>query len=228
MLWAIALGACGGQSIQAIAPIQAPAVIVQPSPKAADVSPTPGVVNPPVPVTYNEAKGLLAIHCVKCHGPGGQKSDVTFDSLEKVIAAKVEILKRIKDSNGLGPMPPKASQGPEWPDDRKKILGWLEKYDGASTPLPTPTEEPSASGVYIGEIKTILDTACASCHKASGMPGASDYPMETFAQVKQARSGIVVAIESGSMPKYQSTWKTTAEGAKVLKWLKAPGELKEQ
>ena len=48
----------------------------------------------------------------------------------------------------------------------------------------------------------------------------------TLAGIKADKKAMIAKITAGAMPKGNPTWKTTADGKTVLKWLKTGADLK--
>ena len=59
-------------------------------------------------------------------------------------------------------------------------------------------------------------STCGGCHAQ----------FTTLAGIKADKKAMIAKITAGAMPKGNPTWKTTADGKTVLKWLKTGADLK--
>lgn len=66
------------------------------------------------------------------------------------------------------------------------------------------------------EVKPILDSKCNGCHHGG---------FGTLEGVKTYRQSMIEALSNGVMPRFQPTWKDTADGKKVLDFLRHSPEL---
>jgi hypothetical protein len=57
---------------------------------------------------------------------------------------------------------------------------------------------------------------CGGCHAQ----------FNSLAGIKADKTAMIARINAGSMPKFNPTWKKSADGKKVLKWLKTGADLK--
>jgi cytoskeletal protein RodZ len=92
----------------------------------------------------------------------------------------------------------------------------------ASTTNPAPGSGPSTgptaatgSVTYAGQIKSLLDKYCVTCHKAGG--ARSNSPLDTYPSTTLAQDS-VQKIAAGSMPKAGSPQLTPQEKELFQKW----------
>ncbi len=85
------------------------------------------------------------------------------------------------------------------------------------TPVPTPTPKPIIS--WETDIQPIVTNNCSYCH--SGVDASAGLELETEAQVLKANQAIVAVVTVGSMPIGDDAFATSADGIKLVEWLKA-------
>lgn len=73
------------------------------------------------------------------------------------------------------------------------------------------------------DVKPILDTHCVKCHKPSG--DASFMPFTSFEEIKGNHEYMRDALAFGIMPQDNPTFNATADGQKLLSWLKEGPDL---
>ena len=97
------------------------------------------------------------------------------------------------------------------------------------TSAPTEATDPAAEGdedtaqtndelvsLTYANVKSIIDSTCGGCHAQ----------FTSLAGIKADKTAMAARIKAGSMPRGNPTWKSTADGKKVLKWLKSGKDLK--
>ncbi len=62
--------------------------------------------------------------------------------------------------------------------------------------------------------------------KVAGTCGGCHAQFKTLAGIKADKKAMIAKITAGAMPKGNPTWKTSADGKTVLKWLKTGADLK--
>lgn len=77
------------------------------------------------------------------------------------------------------------------------------------------TEELTAKFLY-KDTKAAIDSNCGGCHAQ----------FKTLAGIKADKTNMASMIKAGAMPKGNPTWKSGADGKKVLSWLKTGADLK--
>ena len=77
------------------------------------------------------------------------------------------------------------------------------------------SEELTAKPTF-ATVGPIVQATCGGCHAQ----------FQGLAGIKADKAAMIAKISAGSMPKGNPTWKTTADGKKVLKWLKTGADLK--
>jgi hypothetical protein len=77
-------------------------------------------------------------------------------------------------------------------------------------------DELKSKPTYAG-VSSIIDTTCGGCHSA----------FTTLAGIKPMRTDMISKISSGKMPlNGPAGWNKTADGKKVLAWLKTGADVK--
>jgi uncharacterized membrane protein len=85
--------------------------------------------------------------------------------------------------------------------------------DGTETTGETAEELTALTFASVGP--TVVAT-CGGCHAQ----------FKTLPGIKAEKAAMVAKITAGAMPKGNPTWKATADGKKILKWLKTGADLK--
>lgn len=74
------------------------------------------------------------------------------------------------------------------------------------------------------DAKPLLEEHCTTCH-ASGGPAAA-LPLDSLRDVRKHRRHMITHIEEGSMPPGDPDFATSADGRKLLRWLKRGKEFR--
>ena len=85
--------------------------------------------------------------------------------------------------------------------------------DPSASATPSPT--PAATALTYDDVKGIIDTNCSACH--GGYASTATNASQT---VTADRATMAAEIEAGKMPRGNATFATTANGKKLLSWLK--------
>jgi mono/diheme cytochrome c family protein len=102
-------------------------------------------------------------------------------------------------------------------------LAWLGVAGGGgcgpgdTCPDDEPASCPSPIPSFSGQVQAIFQAKCGACHAPGGMK--ADTPFLTYAQIKPARTSILVRIERCEMPKAGATPLTEDERLALLAWL---------
>jgi len=87
----------------------------------------------------------------------------------------------------------------------------------ASCPHDLPATCPSPAPSYSGEVKALIDTYCADCHRPGGQ--AADRPLDTYAATFTRRSAVLNQTYACAMPPPEFPQPTEAERVQLLGWL---------
>jgi hypothetical protein len=88
---------------------------------------------------------------------------------------------------------------------------------GDTCPNDEPASCPSPIPSFSGEVQAIFLHKCGTCHAPGGMK--ADTPFLTWAQIKPARTSILVRVERCEMPKAGAAPLTDEERLALLGWL---------
>lgn len=91
-----------------------------PAPKPACPNDLPASCPSPAPAYQADVAPLLAAHCVKCHGPGGQQASYPLTTWDEVYALRGAVLDRVYACRMPPPGEPALTAA-----ERQKLLGWL-------------------------------------------------------------------------------------------------------
>jgi len=83
------------------------------------------------------------------------------------------------------------------------------------TATDTQSEELAAKPTF-ATVGPIVGSTCGGCHAQ----------FKTLAGIKADKAQMIAKISAGAMPKGNPGWKSTADGKKVLKWLKTGTDLR--
>jgi hypothetical protein len=81
---------------------------------------------------------------------------------------------------------------------------------------PTEVSEPEVVALSYANVGPIVTASCGGCHA----------PFRTLAGIKANKANMLAATKSGFMPRGNPGFKATADGKKVLSWLKSGKDLK--
>ena len=99
----------------------------------------------------------------------------------------------------------------------------------AGTPATpaTPADEGEGEGAVAVTSEELTALTFASVGpKVASTCGGCHAQFTTLAGIKADKKAMIAKITAGAMPKGNPTWKTTADGKTVLKWLKTGADLK--
>ncbi|MBC7659066.1 MAG: hypothetical protein H7249_05095 [Chitinophagaceae bacterium] len=156
----------------------------------------------PKAATWDDVTLISERFCVSCHLDDGYETQATWSGL------KDSMIKRLKlGETEAGTMPPSETKlGKEMgSNDKTVMLSWLTTIQ-ATTPskIPTGTSSPTTAVPIAGDLKSLNDMYCKSCH--------SDAVNTLFWSSKKAL--IISKVSNGAMPK--GTAMTDADKRKLL------------
>ncbi len=76
---------------------------------------------------------FLETHCVECHGPETQESNLRFDAIEAFQASDVHLWTKVHEALSYGDMPPDDEPRPD-PEAAAAVLAWIEAEQRAPQP----------------------------------------------------------------------------------------------
>ena len=87
--------------------------------------------------------------------------------------------------------------------------------EGSAEETDVASEELTAKLTF-ATVGPVVQANCGGCHAQ----------FQSLAGIKADKAAMIAKITAGSMPKGNPTWKKTADGKNVLKWLKTGADLK--
>lgn len=184
-------------------------------------------------LNYEKLKPDIDKYCASCHGGEGAMKEMPLDSLENIKKLKVQSLKRITQSTGEEPMPPKDSKqakDKKWAEFKPQLVKWLSE---SKELVGTATEKnkdkaPAGPVTYDSKIKGIVASNCVSggCHSETADMESKKIQFGSLAKLKGLKQDIIPSVKSGMMPKGRKTWKDEDDGKIFLKWMETSDELK--
>jgi uncharacterized membrane protein len=97
--------------------------------------------------------------------------------------------------------------------------------DPSATPLASPADDGTETTGETADELTALTFATVG-PKVAATCGGCHAQFKTLPGIKADKKAMIAKITAGAMPKGNPTWKTTADGKMVLKWLKTGADLK--
>ncbi len=89
--------------------------------------------------------------------------------------------------------------------------------DTLACTAPAPV---AAAGLLYRDLAPVISANCSGCHGA-----AARTPLATLAQVKTKKVAMESLVSSGRMPAGRPTWGASADGQKLLTWLRTGADL---
>ncbi len=184
-------------------------------------------------LNYEKLKPEIDKFCASCHGGDGAMKDKPLDTLENIKKLKVQSLKRITQSTGEDPMPPKDSKqakDKKWAEFKPQLIKWLSESKELVGTSPEKNNDKMATGpvTYESKIKGIVESTCAnsSCHSDTADMDSKKIQFGSLSKLRGLKQDIIPSIKNGIMPKGRKTWKDEADGKIFLKWMETSDELK--
>jgi uncharacterized membrane protein len=168
--------------------------------------------------TYATMKTIVDDNCKKCHNADGLADFLPFETFTDV---KTNVNK-MTAALQTGKMP-KDNLTFNTTVDGKRLLTWLTSGSDLHSAPPTPPTPPPQQADTYATMKTIVDDNCKKCHNADGL--ADFLPFETFTDVKTNVNKMTAALQTGKMPKDNTTFNTTVDGKRLLTWLMSGSDL---
>ena len=130
-------------------------------------------------------------NCASCHGADAKGGT----SGEKLLGESARsLLEAIREGEDGMPKFPNLTS-----TDCQNMAAFLKDPSAATIPTPPPPPPPSGTApTYAGQIKSILDSNCASCHQGTFAP--KGVVLNTYAGASAAATASLAAMQGGTMP----------------------------
>jgi len=154
---------------------------------------------PPSGPTWDEdVAPILAPKCLTCHGPaamGGLNLSSYTDMLQGGKDGPVVVPGSPSDSLLINIQEAGGHPGQLTPEELEVVQAWIEA-GAVESSQPLEPAEPVSAPVWEGDIATLLQTKCGTCHVQASMGGLS---MSTYADIlKGGQDGPVIMPGDGA------------------------------